>query len=127
MGDLLAAIPVVGAGIYLLALGAAAFLRPDRVTTYLGRHASTLRAHLLELALRIGVGGGFVVVAPGTRLPIAFRVLGWVLIATSGVLLMVPWQWHRRFAQWSVPQATARLPLLGAAALAGGAFLLWAR
>lgn len=127
MSALLASIPVIGAGIYLVALGLAAFLRPEQVTTYLGRHASSLRAHLLELALRIVVGAAFVVGAPEARLPIAVRVLGWTLIATSGVLLLMPWQWHRRFAQWSVPRATARLPLLGAAALAGGAFLLWAR
>lgn len=123
---LVAALPVGAAGVYLLVLGIAALGRPARVTAYLGGFAETLQAHLLELSIRIVVGVSLIGTAPGMHLPSAFRALGWVLVGTSLLLLILPWRWHRRFARWSVPQATASLPLFGAASVLAGAVLLWA-
>ncbi len=119
-------LPSSVAGAYLIALGVAAFIRPAKVTTFMGGFAGTLRAHFIELALRILVGTSLIASAPTMRMPEVFRAFGWVLVGTSLVLLMLPWRWHRRFAQWSVPQATANLPLLGIASIVGGTFLLWA-
>jgi uncharacterized protein YjeT (DUF2065 family) len=119
-------VPILAAGAYLIALGVAAFVAPAQTRTFLGAHASTLRAHLLELALRLLVGSSLIATAPQMWMPEAFSALGWVLVVTSLCLLALPWRWHRRFSQWSVPQATARLPLLGAASITGGAVVLWA-
>ena len=119
-------LPILAAGAYLCTLGIASFICPANVVNFMGEFAGTLRAHLLELALRIILGVSLIHSAPGMYAPTGFRAFGWVLVATSVLLLMLPWRWHRRFARWSVPQATANLPLLGAASVVGGAFVLWA-
>jgi hypothetical protein len=51
-------------------------------------------------------------------------IFGWVLVGTTLILAFVPWQLHHRFAEWSVPMATRRLPLLGIASIVGGVLLL---
>ena len=61
------------------------------------------------------------------RFPGVFVVLGWVLIVTSVALFAVPWTWHRRFAERSVPQAVRHLKLLGVASLIFGGFILLAK
>lgn len=121
-----AQVPVIAAGCYLLALGIGAVVRPAKVTSYLSGFAETLHAHLLEVVVRIVVGASLIVRAPEMRAPEVFAILGWVLVGSSAVLLVLPWRWHRRFARWSVPQATASLPLFGAASVLAGAVLLWA-
>ncbi len=44
---------------------------------------------------------------------VAFAGFGWILIASSVALAVIPWRLHQRFASWSVPQATRRMTLLG--------------
>jgi hypothetical protein len=111
---------VFAAGIYLLALGTGALVRPESAKRFLGGHATTLPLHLLELSLRVLVGGALVLSAPRMPLRLAFLAFGWVLIGTSLLLALVPWRLHQRFAAWSVPQATQHMPLIGIGALAGG-------
>jgi uncharacterized protein YjeT (DUF2065 family) len=93
---------------------------------FLLAHGSSRSVHYLELSLRLVLGGGFVLGAPNLLFPDAFAVFGWVLLITTAGLLTVPWQWHRRFAQRSVPQALRYLALLGIASLALGSFVLFA-
>jgi len=47
-----------------------------------------------------------------------------VLVVTSAALLLVPWQWHRRFAGRAVPQALRFLPLIGICSLLLGGLVL---
>jgi hypothetical protein len=122
----LAVLPVLAAGLYLIGLGVVALLRPDRARRFLESHASSARTHFVELALRMMVGGGFVLAAEQLKWPAAFRVFGWVLVGTTIFLAAVPWTLHRRFAEWSVPQATRRISLVGVGSLAGGALVLYA-
>jgi hypothetical protein len=49
-----------------------------------------------------------------------------VLVATTLVLAVLPFRWHQRFAQRSVPQALRFLPLLGLASALLGGGLMWA-
>ena len=116
---------LVGAfGCYLVALAAMSLLRPSRAAQFLEAHASTAAAHYAELAIRLVVGIAFVLAAPVMVGASFFDVFGRVLVGTTLVLLLVPWRLHRRFAEWSVPQATRRMWLLGAASGIGGAAVL---
>lgn len=124
--DLLAAVPVIAAGLYLVTLGLVALLRPVRARRFLAGFASSRTAHLVELGVRLVVGGGLVLWAPRMRFTPLFFAFGWMLIVTSLGLLALPWRWHARFAQWSVPMATQRLPMFAVASLLGGAFILYA-
>ncbi len=117
---------VVLAGLYLVGLGAAALLAPRRAARFLNAFADSLPRHLAELGLRFVVGGAFLLHAPRTRLPAVFSLLGWVLLATTASLLLLPWRWHRRFARQAVPRAVRYLTPIGVCALVMGGLILLA-
>ncbi len=112
------------AGFYLIVLGGLCALRPAVAKRFLHAHASTLRAHVVELTLRAAVGMALVVAGPTMRGATVATFAGWLLIITTVVLAIVPWRQHRRFAAWSVPMATRSLPLLALGSLASGAVVL---
>ena len=120
----LASALVVLAGMYLLGLAVTGLLWPQKAKAFLSSMASSALAHYVELLVRSLVGVAFILYAPHMRFAGVFLLLGWVLIVTTICLLAVPWQWHHRFASWSVPQATRYLPLLAFGSLACGAFVL---
>jgi len=55
---------------------------------------------------------------------VAFNLFGWVLLVTSACLLLVPWRWHHRFAQFAVTRVTRYIGLVGVASLVLGGFVL---
>lgn len=115
---------VLLAGLYFVLLAAVALLAPARAASFLLGFAGTARLHYLELALRCIAGGAFVLQAPQMRFAGAFALFGWMLLLTSAGLVLVPWRWHRAFAQWAVPYATRHLPLVGVASLVLGGLVL---
>lgn len=102
-----AAVIVVLAGIWLIALATVAFAKPGRAKQFLNAFASSALTHFLEVFLRIIVGTAFVIYASQMNFSLVFIVFGWVLILTNVVLLFVPWKLHKRFAKWSLPFATS--------------------
>ena len=115
---------IVLASLYLIALGAASLLAPSRATRFLLGFVSSGRVHYLELFLRLIVGAALVLHAPRMFLPGAFTFFAWMLLVTTACLLLLPWRWHQRFAQHSVPRATRYIGVIGVASLALGGFLL---
>lgn len=122
---LLAGIVVVACGLWLIGLAAACLLVPAHAAAFLGKFASSARAHFTEQILRLVAGAAIVVFAPEMRFPELFRLFGWVLVVTAVGLLVMPWRWHHRFAGWVVPLATRRLKLLALGAFALGVFILY--
>lgn len=98
MTELLAYTLVVLAAIYLLWLGVVSFLRPAYAANFLNGFASSARAHYLEISLRLVVGTAMVLASSRLQFSSAFHLFGWVLVLSSVVLLLIPWQWHHRFA-----------------------------
>lgn len=115
---------VATAGIFLCALGVVSLVSPPHAKRFLLGFAGSPSKHYAELAVRILVGSAFVMAAPHTPWPVALGVFGWVLLGTTGILLLVPWRWHHRFARWAVPEALRFLPLVGVTSLALGAIFL---
>lgn len=116
---------VVGvAGAYLVALGVGALVVPARATRFMLGFASTRSLHFAEILSRVIAGASFIVAAPSLAPAQPFVLLGWLLIGTSTLLLLVPWQWHRRFASRTVPVANRYIGLVGLASLAGGVLVL---
>ncbi len=113
-------------GLYLIGLAVLALAAPKAAERFLATLASTPVAHVVELSLRLTVGVALLLYAPRMLFPTVFVGFGWVLVATTLSLLLMPWQWHRRFAQWSVPQASRHLLLFAAGSFIGGVILLFA-
>jgi hypothetical protein len=76
------------------------------------------------MAIRLAVGAALLVHAARMPWPVLFAATGWLLVGTTVLLLAIPWRWHRRIAERSVPRALHYLPLIGFAAVAMGAGLL---
>lgn len=117
---------IVLAALYLLLLGAVALLRPQRAGAFLLGFATAPGKHYTELAVRVLVGGALLLLARTSPYAMPLTVFGWVLVASTAVMAVMPWQVHRRFAEASVPRALRYLPLIGVASLAMGIALLGA-
>ena len=126
MTGVLAYAGVLLTALYLAGLGAVALFAPALASRFLRAHAGSGPLHYLELGIRIALGLAFVQHAPAMWLPAVFTGFGWLLVATSAALLLVPWRWHRRFAERTVPQALKFLPLIGVSSLLLGGFVLLA-
>ena len=126
MIERLAPVAVLLAGLYLVCLGALSLAAPALARRFLLGFAGSRGFHYLELAVRLVVGGAFVVSAPMLRYPLAFSTFGWIIVATTVGLALVPWQWHRLLAQRTVPHALRFLPVLGLASLLLGGVVLFA-
>ncbi len=122
--ELVALCAVAATGLYLLVLGGVAFFAPSRASRFLLGFASSLAAHLLELALRMIAGAAFVLSAHHLWLSVGFSIFGWVLAISAACLLPVPWRWHQRFAEHAVPRALRHLKPIGLVSLLIGAFIL---
>lgn len=124
MIEALALTLVVLTGLYFLALATASLLKPAVARRFLSGFASSPSTHYAELFLRFLAGGALVIHAPHMAFSGAFRVFGWMLIVTTAGLMLVPWGWHRRFAQSVVPWATRHMTLIGVSSLALGVLFL---
>lgn len=112
-------------GIWLIALAGVAFAKPQLVKDFFSKFASSAVAHFLEIFLRLMVGAAFVTYAPNMKFSVALIAFGWLLIATTAVLVFVPWKLHRRFADKSLPIVNNRMTLFGVVSLFGGVFVLF--
>lgn len=121
-----AAVVVALAGLYLVCLAAVAFVAPQRAVRFLGGFASSASVHYLELGARTLVGVALLAYASQMALASAFRVFGWILAVSSVLLAVVPWRWHQRFAQTTVPYATRYPRSLAAGSLILGFVILGA-
>jgi len=124
MISLLASILVLLTGLYLIGLAVGLFLSPARATRFLGGFASSAFTHYLELVLRLIAGVALLLSAPRMLFSGFFIIFGWILVVTTVGLFAIPWRWHHRFAQWSIPRATRSLRLIGIASFVFGGFVL---
>lgn len=124
MTEVLALAVVVLTGLYFIALAVASLFTPERVNRFLLGFAGSAPKHYFELFSRLVVGGALVLHAPRMLFADAFTVFGWALLITTTCLLVMPWQWHNRFARRSVPRATRHITLVGLASLVIGGFIL---
>jgi hypothetical protein len=103
---------LVAACLWLGAVAALMALRPSYclhlfATMTVNLEASNWRLQLIEQGLRVIAGLALVARAPDSKLPLAFDVGGWVLVASSVAILMLPIRWHGRFGAFWVQRLTA--------------------
>lgn len=126
MIELLALTVVVLFAAYLIGLAVASVLLPDSAARFLNAFAGSARAHYIEMSVRLIVGVSIVVASPQMRFADIFYLFGWLIVATSVVLLLLPWRWHNRFARIVVPPLTKRVWLFGFFSLPLGGVILYA-
>ncbi|MCH8865795.1 MAG: hypothetical protein IID58_02980 [Proteobacteria bacterium] len=115
---------VVVTGLYFIALAAASLFLPAQTNRFLLGFAGSPVKHFTELILRFIVGGALVLYAPQMLFSDTFNIFGWVLLVTTTCILLMPWRWHHRFAQYAIPQAIRHLALIGVSSLLLGGVML---
>lgn len=116
---------LVAIAAFFLLLGSASLIAPDRARRLLLGFAATAARHYTELALRFVAGGAMLLFAAHSIHHVALAAFGWVLIATTAIMGLVPWRVHRRFAEAAVPRALRFLSVVGGVSLVLGVLLLW--
>lgn len=117
---------VVLLGLYSLILGTVSLIFPARAKRFLLEFASSATKHYTELLVRLVVGLALVWHAPYMLHPDAFTLFGWVLLATTACLFLIPWRWHNRFARYAVPPVLQHMMLIGLTSLVLGGLILLA-
>lgn len=113
-------------GLFLVAFGLTACVRPAAAGAFLAGFAGSAFKHYAELAVRMAVGCALIFASPKLIGSTWIAGAGWVLLGTSGLMLVLPWELHRSFAQLAVPRTPLVLRAMGVASVGGGAFLLLA-
>ncbi len=121
----LSGVVVLSFGLFLVGLAAVILARPSLAKRFLSSFASSARAHYTEQVVRLVVGTAMAIFAPLMWLPLLFRPFGWLLAVTAVGLLVLPWQWHHRFATRVMPPLMRRMTLFAIGAFALGAFILY--
>ncbi|MFQ5564320.1 MAG: hypothetical protein ACE5FO_12215 [Parvularculaceae bacterium] len=114
-------------GLWLIVVGVLMAAKPQTALRCLGKAASTNVINYAELTLRLIAGLALALYAEFSRFPEIFRIVGWFVVATSGILYFVPRPWHARYAVWWAENLTASIVrLLAPVSIAGGVFLIYA-
>ena len=115
------------AGLWLMGLSLFMLAAPRQALKALAAMGGTPTVHFGEMAVRAAVGAALVVAATASRFPLVIALIGWFLIASAGVLVVLPRQWHAAYSTWwaqRIPITAVRLfaPL----SLVAGGVLIWA-
>lgn len=114
-------------GLFLIGVGFMMLLAPVRVWNIIGRAASTPLIHFGELSLRLIPAAGLILFAKRSQFPEIFEILGWFMVGTSIILMLLPRRWHHAYAKkcavWLPPRM---IRLTSPFSMAFGGFILYA-
>jgi len=85
---------------WLVLAGTVMFLAPRLALRVIGGFGSSALVHFGELGLRLAGGAALVVADPVSSAPGIVAPIGWFLILSALVLLIVPRSWHAAYATW---------------------------
>jgi len=123
--SLLASILVVVFGLLLVSFTGVAIAKPVLAQRFLMGFASSARAHYAEQVGRLVVGTALILAAPTMWQSKMFRLIGWAIVASSAVLICLPWQWHDRLGERIRPMFSRYLWLYVTLAFLFGLLLLY--
>jgi len=127
-----ALIVVAASGLWLVGVAFLMALRPrfclhlfETMSANLER--SNWRLQFTEQGLRVLAGVALIVRAPASRLPLVFEVAGWLLVATSLLVMLAPIRWHGAYGTWLTRRLTPLVfRILAPVPAAAGAGLIYA-
>ena len=111
-------------GVYFIFLGLIALLKPTIAARFLLGFATSAMTHYLELMVRMAIGFALIFYSHNMLFTSVYMGFAYVLIATTALLLFIPWRWHRAFTEKVVPYANAFLSLIGLTSIAFGFLVL---
>ena len=112
-------------GLGLIALAGVVASNRLLAERFLNLFASSAQTHYIEQVLRLVVGTSLIIFSPLMWYSYVFQIFGWLFVVTTLGLLLVPWQWHHRFAERVIPLVIHHLEIYGVATFVLGAFVLY--
>jgi hypothetical protein len=99
------------AGLWLVGVAFLMAVRPRYALHLLETMSANLersnwRLQVTEQGLRILVGMALIVRAPASKFPLAFEIAGWLLVASSLLIMIAPIRWHGAYGTWWVKRLT---------------------
>jgi len=125
MIEVLAKVVVFLAACYFVLLGVVALTKPAHGKRFLLGFAGSPFKHYAEMLVRLLVGGAFISHSTKMGHSVMFLGFGWLLVATTVPLMLVPWRLHRQFTEKTVPLATRYMGAIGLSSFVAGVFTLY--
>jgi len=102
---------VTAAAVWLMTVGVLMAFRPRYCLHLFAKMSASLtaanwRVQLIEQGLRVLVGTAMIVRAPLSKLPVVLEVAGWLLVATSILIVVLPIRWHGKYGAFWVQRIT---------------------
>lgn len=122
----IAEIVVTASGVFLIGLGAVMLIRPAITERFIMSFAGSRKAHFTEMFFRLLFGVSLAMLSMSMWQPKAFRALAWVIIISSVLLLILPWQFHQRFGSRVLPMLVKYMRVYAVGVLAFGVLIVYA-
>lgn len=116
---------IIAFGLLLMGFSLVMIINPDYWARGIVRFSKKRYFHGFEVVSRFIAGVIFIVFSHSAQYPQLIFVIGCVLIAVSGGLLIVGEDKHRKFAVWSAATFKRTFRPAGVASLMFGAFLIY--
>ena len=99
--------------LFLMVMGILCFIRPIPIQHFFDLFAATKKAHFIEQTIRLMVGLSLIHFATVMNYTGLFQLFGWLIVITSLLLILLPWQWHHQFAIRVIPKVKRHLKIYG--------------
>lgn len=120
-----AAAILVAFGVFLVSLAVVVFAKPAVAERFFMSFASSARSHYTEQVVRLLIGASLIIRSAAMWKPKIFCFLGWAIVLSSLVLIVTPWQWHRRFGEEVRPTIIRHIKLFAVGLLAFALLLIY--
>ncbi|NNE26167.1 MAG: hypothetical protein HKN09_04940 [Saprospiraceae bacterium] len=94
----LAKIVVILFGVFIIGVGILMLLRPSHARAILAKAASTPLINYMELTIRMIPAAALVMVSDISKFPEITTLLGWFMLGTSVILMLMPRAFHHGYA-----------------------------
>ena len=109
----------------MIALGGITLVRPASMEGFVTSFANSRKAHLVEMVWRLSLGVSLVLLSNNMWQPTLFLVLGWTIIVSSTLLLILPWRFHQSIGTRVIPTLVRFLRLYAVGVIGFGLLLLY--
>ncbi|WP_320815542.1 hypothetical protein [Flavobacterium sp.] len=86
-------------GLFLVYAGFLMFFKPERVREIIGKAGSTYFINYTELGIRLIIGIAFLISSLFSIYELQFKVIGYFLMTSALLLMLVPIKTHNNFAK----------------------------
>jgi hypothetical protein len=121
-----AAVVIGGFSLLFIGIGSVMFVKPVLFERFISSFASSARAHYTEMSFRLLLGISLVLLSQAMRQATLFLAVGWIIVVTTVVLLVLPWQWHHRLRPRVLPILLRYMRFYAVGTVFFGVLLLYA-